>query len=152
MRPPRRAAAAARWLGTGTLMASFVAGCTWWPPAGSGGMAERSRPDRPRCTGCLRPPDPSWQALDVQRQLTAGHLERLVLRGAEWCLPGHVVAARDLQVRIVRELYGGLPMDAADDLIIARARLAELERRLDTVQGAGACTSPATAGRPLPVP
>ena len=152
MKPPGRAAAAARRLGTGTLMASLVAGCAWWPPAGSGGMAERSRPDRPRCTGCLRPPDPTWQELEVQRQLTAGHLERLVLRGAEWCLPGHVAAARDLQVRIVRELYGGLPLDAADDLIIARARLAELERRLDDVQRAGACTSPATAGTPFPVP
>ncbi len=152
MRPPGPAATAARWLGIGALIVCCVAACTWWPPGGSGGMAERFRPDRPRCTGCLRPPDPTWRELDTQRQLAAGQLERLVLRGAEWCLPGHVAAARDLQVRIVRELYGGLPMDAADDLIIARAGLAELERRLDYVQGAGACTSPATAGTPLPVP
>jgi hypothetical protein len=152
VRPPGAAAASRRRLASGIWLAVCAAACTWWPPPGSGGMAERSRPDRPRCTGCLRPPDPTWQELDTQRQLVQGRLERLVLRGAEWCLPAHVTEARDLQTRIVRELYGGLPLDAADDLIIARAELAELERRLDSIQKTGACTSAATAGAPLPVP
>jgi hypothetical protein len=122
----------------GTLLAGLEA-CTWWPAAGGGGMAELRRPDRPRCTGCLRPPDPTWQELDTQRQLAAGQLETLVLRGADWCLPGEVAVARELGNRIVRELYGGLPMDAADDLIVARAHLAELERRLNLIQDQGAC-------------
>ncbi len=133
------------------LTAGILSACTWWPPPGSGGMAERHRPDRPKCTGCLRPPDPTWQELDTQRQLAQGHLETLVLRGAQWCLPGQVAAARDLQTRIVRELFGGLPLDAANDLIVARARLAELERRLDYIQGSGACMTAATAGAPYPV-
>ena len=148
-----RGAAAPRWLLAATAwLALGGAACTWWPPPGSGGMAESSRPELPRCTGCLRPPDPTWRELDTQRQLAQGRLERLVLRGAAWCLPAHVAAAKDLQTRIVRELYGGLPLDAANDLIIARAALAELERRLDYIQKAGACTSAETAGAPLPVP
>jgi len=134
------------------LVACALTACTWWPPPGAGGMAELRRPDRPRCTGCLRPPDPTWQELDIQRQLAQTHLETLVLRGAQWCLPGQVAAAHELQNRIVRELFGGLPLDAADDLIVARERLAELERRLDGIQRSGACLSAATAGAPYPVP
>lgn len=152
MRGAARVRAPVQVLLSWAVTACVLAACTRWPPFGGGGMAELSRPDRPKCTGCLRPPDPTWRELDTQRQLTQDRLELLVLRGAGWCLPGHVAAARDLQTRIVRELFGGLPLDAANDLIIARARLAELERRLDYIQGSGACMTAATAGAPYRVP
>ncbi len=130
------------WLGV--LCASSA--CTYWPAAGAGGMAELRPPARPVSGSWFGHVDPAWQALDQQRRQTDCHLEALVLQGAELCLPAHVVAARDRQRRIVRALYGGLPLDAANDLIILRERLAELQRRLDYIQANGACLTPAMAG------
>ena len=134
------------WLG----VACALSACTFWPAAGAGGMAELRPPTRPVSASwfdrwCGRG-DSAWQELDQQRRQTECHLEALVLQGAELCLPAHVVAARERQRRIVRALYGGLPLDAANDLIILRERLAELQRRLDYIQANGACVTPAMAG------
>jgi hypothetical protein len=134
------------WLG----VACALSACTFWPASGAGGMAELRPPARPvsghwfgRWFGRA---DPAWLELDQQRRQADCHLEALVLQGAELCLPAHVVAARERQRRIVRALYGGLPLDAANDLIILRERLAELQRRLDYIQANGACVTPAMAG------
>jgi len=109
-------------------------------------MAELRPFGNPPCARCPGAPDPTWQEIDTQRQLARGELDNLVLRGAQLCLPGQVAALRDRQNRIVRALDGGLPLDAADDLIVQRERLAELRRRLDYIQGNGACMTPALAG------
>jgi hypothetical protein len=133
-------------LGALAILALTCSACTQWPPPGSGGLAELRPSPQPPCSRCPTSPDPTWNQLDIELQLVRGHLETLVLRGAELCLPGHVVEARDRQTRIARELQGGLPLDASDDLIVQRERLAELERRLDYIQGNGACMTPTLAG------
>lgn len=134
------------WLG----VACALAACTFWPASGAGGMAELRPPARPVSGSWFGRwfgrGDSAWQELDQQRRQTDCHLEALVLQGAELCLPAHVVAARERQRRIVRALYGGLPLDAANDLIILRERLAEMQRRLDYIQANGACVTPAMAG------
>lgn len=120
-------------------MALGSVACTRWPEHGAGGMAEIRVPARPECNTCLEYPDPSWDELNTQLQLVRGHLDTLVLRGADACLPAHVATARERQRRITRALHGGLPLDAQNDLIIQRDRLAELERRLDYIQNNGSC-------------
>lgn len=134
-------------LGLGALaVIALSCACARWPPAGSGGMAELRPPAGRACGLCLAPTAPQREQLDIELQLVRGHLDTLVLRGAELCLPGQVAGARERQTRIARALAGGLPLDAANDLIVQRERLAELERRLDYIQGNGACMAPNLAG------
>lgn len=133
-------------LGAWALAACILTACTQWPPLGGGGMAEIRPPARPVSRAVLGPGDPTWEEIADQSRLAQCQLDALVLRGAELCLPGQVAGARDRQTRITRELYGGLPLDAANDLIIQRERLAVLRRSLDYIQGNGACMTPAMAG------
>ncbi|HYN78082.1 MAG TPA: hypothetical protein VES73_09855 [Lamprocystis sp. (in: g-proteobacteria)] len=132
-------------LGALLLAACTLSACTSWPPIGGGGMAETRPPARPVSRAVLGPGDPTWEELATQSRLAQCRLDALVLRGAELCLPGQVAEARDRQTRITRQLYGGLPLDAANDLIIQRERLAVLQRSLDYIQGNGACMTPAVA-------
>lgn len=66
----------------------------------------------------------------------------MVLEGAEYCFPATVVQARTRQHRIIRELHGGLELDAANDLIIQRNLLLRLEQQLDYVTREQACIPP----------
>ena len=71
--------------------------------------------------------------LEFDLVLSRRHLDILVLEGADLCFPASVVEARQRENRIARELQGDLTMDASNDLIVQRERLARLERRLDYV-------------------
>ncbi|NLS12911.1 OmpA family protein [Vibrio sp. SM6] len=117
--------------------ALLLSGCTYYPEEGQGGMAEHYYstlspvlPDQP-----LTP----QQGMRFEWELLARQLDILVLEGAKLCFPASVYQARQLQDRIVRELYGGLEFDAANDIIIQRAALERLENQLDAVKGSGAC-------------
>ncbi len=75
-------------------------------------------------------------------QLTKLHLDALIQEGARWCFPAAVVQALEKQNRIARELEGGLLLDAANDLVIQRRRLNQLEQQLDYVLSQTTCTPP----------
>ncbi|WP_246335928.1 OmpA family protein [Vibrio marinisediminis] len=123
------------------LFASTLFGCTSYPPESRGGLAEQHidnsftpvMPDEP-----LGPE----HGLRFDWQLTKLHLDSLIREGARWCFPAAVVQALEKQNRIARELEGGLLLDAANDLVIQRKRLGELERQLDYVTSQANCVPP----------
>jgi len=80
--------------------------------------------------------------LHFELELVRRHLDVLVLEGAISCFPASVAQARGRQNRIARELHGELDSDAANDLIIERIRLAQLERQLDHVKKQALCVLP----------
>ncbi len=75
-------------------------------------------------------------------QLAKLHLNALIQEGARWCFPAAVLQAIEKQNRIARELQGGLLLDAANDLVIQRKRLNELELQLDYVTSQARCEPP----------
>ncbi|WP_394208976.1 OmpA family protein [Enterovibrio calviensis] len=119
---------------------ALSSGCSMFPDHGQGGMAEHHY-------SALSPvladqPLGPEHGLRFEWELSARHLDVLVLEGAELCFPATVLQARRMQDRIVRELHGDLEFDAANDLIIQRAALERLEKQLDAVKHSGACSPP----------
>jgi len=118
-----------------------LSGCTSYPKEGTGGLAENYAaasfspvmPDEP-----LGPE----HGLRFDWQLAKLHLDALIQEGAKWCFPAAVVQAKEKQNRIARELEGGLLLDAANDLIILRKSLNELELNLDYVTSQTRCAPP----------
>ncbi|MEZ9232745.1 OmpA family protein [Vibrio amylolyticus] len=116
-------------------------GCSSYPEEGRGGLAENYAasdfspvmPDEP-----LGPE----HGLRFDWQLAKLQLDSLVQQGAKWCFPAAVVQAIEKQNRIARELEGGLLLDAANDLVIQRKRLNELELQLDYVTSQTRCVPP----------
>ncbi|EEY44410.1 OmpA family protein [Vibrio mimicus] len=126
-------------IGLFTLLGT--AGCTSYPEKGRGGIAEAYMngefapvmPDEP-----LGPE----HGLRFDWQLSKLHLESLIREGAKWCFPAAVVQALEKQNRIARQLDGGLLLDAANDLLIQRKRLNQLEQQLDYVTSQTRCVPP----------
>ena len=83
-----------------------------------------------------------FRSLRFDWQLAKLHLDALIQEGARWCFPAAVVQAIEKQNRIARELQGGLLLDAANDLVIQRKRLNELEVQLDYVTSQARCEPP----------
>ncbi|PIB17363.1 OmpA family protein [Vibrio rotiferianus] len=125
-----------------------IVGCSslGYPEHGNGGLAESYQdisienyqfspvmPDEP-----LGPE----HGLRFDWQLSKLHLDALIQEGARWCFPAAVVQALEKQNRIARELEGGLLLDAANDLVIQRRRLNQLEKQLDYVLTQTKCTPP----------
>lgn len=120
-----------------TLLSSLISGCSSWPEHGRGGLAESHLE--------------SYIPVEAEHELTYEHglrfdfeftrrqLDMLILRGADRCFPASVVQAKQRQLRISRELIGGLFFDAANDVLIQRELLARLERQLNYVLEHGAC-------------
>ena len=119
----------------------YLTGCAGYPESGRGGLAEQSlnadfspvMPDEP-----LGPE----HGLRFDWQLSKLHLEMLIQEGAEWCFPAAVVQGKKRQNRIARELEGGLLLDAANDLVIQRKRLNQLEQQLNYVTSHQECQPP----------
>jgi outer membrane protein OmpA-like peptidoglycan-associated protein len=105
-----------------------IASCTSWPPRGQGGMAEHNLQFIPK-----HPLGPE-HGLYFEQDLSARHLDILILRGADVCFPASVKIAQTREDRIARQLQGGLHFDASNDLIIQRDQLEQLERQLDYVK------------------
>lgn len=102
-------------------------------PQGEGGIAEHNYSNTPNHPAGLE------NALYFELQLTQRHYDALIANGAKICFPASVEKARIRHARIARQLYGGLPGDAANDLIIQRDQLDRLERRLNYVQLMDSC-------------
>ncbi|NOH72669.1 OmpA family protein [Vibrio pectenicida] len=121
--------------------ALLCVGCSSYPEESRGGLAEQYiqssftpvMPDEP-----LGPE----HGLRFDWQLAKLHLDSLIREGARWCFPAAVVQAVEKQNRIARELEGGLLLDAANDIVIQRKRLDELERQLDYVTSQAKCVPP----------
>ncbi|MES9882051.1 MAG: OmpA family protein [Sedimenticola sp.] len=125
-----------------------ISGCVSWPMLGSGGMAE-VRPGDAILVEADQPLTPE-HGLRFDLELNRRHLDMLVLEGAELCFPATVVQAKAREKRIARALYGGLPFDAANDLIIQHQLLSRLEQQLDTVRSEQACKIPTSPDQEQP--
>ncbi|HHF3031333.1 TPA: OmpA family protein [Vibrio diabolicus] len=135
-----------RYVVSGLVVGMFGCSSFDYPDPGKGGLAENYQdisienyqfspvmPDEP-----LGPE----HGLRFDWQLTKLHLDALIQEGARWCFPAAVVQALEKQNRIARELEGGLLLDAANDLVIQRRRLNQLEQQLDYVLSQTTCTPP----------
>ncbi|MFA0085834.1 OmpA family protein [Vibrio sp. 10N.261.51.F12] len=119
----------------------LLSACTSYPDEGTGGIAEQYAgsdfspvmPDEP-----LGPE----HGLRFDWKLSKLHLDTLIREGANWCFPAAVLQAQEKQNRIARELEGGLWIDAANDIVIQRQKLNDLELRLDYVRTQSSCTPP----------
>ncbi|HHF3064056.1 TPA: OmpA family protein [Vibrio diabolicus] len=135
-----------RYVVSGLVVGMFGCSSFDYPDHGKGGLAENYQdisienyqfspvmPDEP-----LGPE----HGLRFDWQLTKLHLDALIQEGARWCFPAAVVQALEKQNRIARELEGELLLDAANDLVIQRRRLNQLEQQLDYVLSQTTCTPP----------
>ncbi|MCS0315965.1 OmpA family protein [Vibrio diabolicus] len=135
-----------RYVVSGLVVGMFGCSSFDYPDHGKGGLAENYQdisienyqfspvmPDEP-----LGPE----HGLRFDWQLTKLHLDALIQEGARWCFPAAVVQALEKQNRIALELEGGLLLDAANDLVIQRRRLNQLEQQLDYVLSQTTCTPP----------
>ncbi len=124
----------------------LVLGCTSYPEHGTGGLAESydSMNYQNADFSPVMPDEPLGpeHGLRFDWQLAKLHLDALIQEGARWCFPAAVVQAIEKQKRIARELQGGLLLDAANDLVIQRKRLNELELQLDYVTSQARCEPP----------
>ncbi|CAK2039285.1 putative Outer membrane protein SypB [Vibrio crassostreae] len=124
----------------------LVLGCTSYPEQGTGGLAESydSINYQNSDFSPVMPDEPLGpeHGLRFDWQLAKLHLDALIQEGARWCFPAAVVQAIEKQNRIARELQSGLLLDAANDLVIQRKRLNELEVQLDYVTSQARCEPP----------
>ncbi|MFH4400377.1 OmpA family protein [Vibrio diabolicus] len=135
-----------RYVVSGLVVGMFGCSSFDYPDHGKGGLAENYQdisienyqfsPVMPN-----EPLGPE-HGLRFDWQLTKLHLDALIQEGARWCFPAAVVQALEKQNRIARELEGGLLLDAANDLVIQRRRLNQLEQQLDYVLSQTTCTPP----------
>ncbi|MEZ8436181.1 OmpA family protein [Vibrio splendidus] len=129
-----------------SLSALVLGGCTSYPEQGTGGLAESydSINYQNADFSPVMPDEPLGpeHGLRFDWQLAKLHLDALIQEGARWCFPAAVVQAIEKQNRIARELQGGLLLDAANDLVIQRKRLNELEVQLDYVTSQARCEPP----------
>ncbi len=122
------------------LLCFLLTACAGWPPSGQGGMAEHI-PRSLRTVEANKQLGPE-HGLRFDLELTARHLDMLVLEGAELCFPATVVQAKERENRIRRELDGKLDYAAANDILIQRQVLTRLERQLDYVTAHDVCILP----------
>ncbi|WP_122055357.1 OmpA family protein [Vibrio sp. Evd11] len=127
-------------------LSALVLGCTSYPEQGTGGLAESYDPLNYQNSDFspVMPDEPLGpeHGLRFDWQLAKLHLDALIQEGARWCFPAAVVQAIQKQNRIARELQGGLLLDAANDLVIQRKRLNELDVQLDYVTSQARCEPP----------
>ncbi|NOI33985.1 OmpA family protein [Vibrio cyclitrophicus] len=127
-------------------LSALLLGCTSYPEHGTGGLAESydSTNYQNSDFSPVMPDEPLGpeHGLRFDWQLAKLHLDALIQEGARWCFPAAVVQAIEKQNRIARELQGGLLLDAANDLVIQRKRLNELEVQLDYVTSQARCEPP----------
>jgi len=119
-----------------TLFVSVIVtltGCSSKAPLGEGGIGEHNYSNTANHSVGLE------NALYFELQMSQRHLDALLADGANICFPAVVKKAQLRQNRVIRELQGGLPGDAANDLIIQRDQLNRLERRLNYVQLQESC-------------
>lgn len=122
-----------------------IVGCSSYPDQAQGGLAENYIQSKFTPVMPDEPLGPE-HGLRFDWQLAKLHLDSLIREGARWCFPAAVVQAIEKQNRIARELEGGLLLDAANDIVIQRKRLNELELQLDYVTSQTKCVPPMDEG------
>ena len=100
-----------------------LAGCSSWPPAGQGGMAEV----RPPVATSGERSEAAYAALKT----LAERLDALRSAGAAARYPARLVTANRLTVRIRRALAGGLVEDAESDLTLLVSQVDALSADMD---------------------
>ena len=130
-----------KYIALGVSSVLSLLGCTSYPDEGRGGLAEQYIQSSFTPIMPNEPLGPE-HGLRFDWQLAKLHLDSLIREGARWCFPAAVVQAIEKQNRIARELEGGLLLDAANDIVIQRKRLDELERQLDYVTSQAKCAPP----------
>lgn len=127
-----------------TALATFHIGCTSWPSSARGGFAEHDHD--------------AFIPIEAHQHITYKHglrldydishnqLNYLATQGATHCFPAAVTQARLLDNRIIREIQSELYADAANNLIVQRTKLAQLERNVNVVWSQGACNKRVTFG------
>ena len=102
----------------------LATGCTHWPAHGQGGLAEHTAaPLYPiEVPAVVNPHHDNTltveQGLRLDSDNTRQQLDTLVLQGANICFPAAVYRLNLRQIRIERQLTGGLSADAAIDVLI----------------------------------
>ncbi|MGF1755362.1 OmpA family protein [Vibrio makurazakiensis] len=128
------------------VLSLLASGCASYPEHGTGGLAESYNSINYENSDFspVMPNEPLGpeHGLRFDWELAKLHLDSLVREGAKWCFPAAVVQAIEKQNRIARELQGGLLLDAANDLVIQRKRLNQLETQLDYVTSQTRCVPP----------
>ncbi len=131
---------------TAFIIIVLLSGCTSYPENGTGGLAENYTGSNYASSSFspVMPDEPLGpeHGLRFDWQIAKLHLDSLIREGAKWCFPASVVQAQEKQNRIARELEGGLLLDAANDIIILRKTLNDLELRLDYVTSQTRCVPP----------
>ncbi|SHH29401.1 OmpA family protein [Ferrimonas marina] len=115
------------------LLTGCLCGCVSWAPAGRGGMAEHQDAMLAWLDASTDEAMGPEHGVLFEATLLKHHLDLLVLEGAELCFPASVAQARMREHRILRQLEGGLVMDAATDIEAQQGFLHALEQRLDSV-------------------
>lgn len=123
------------------ILASLLLACTSYPDEGTGGIAENYAGSEFSPVMPEEPLGPE-HGLRFDWKLAKLHLDSLIQEGAQWCFPAAVLQAQEKQNRIARELEGGLWIDAANDIVIQRKKLNDLELRLDYVLSQATCAPP----------
>lgn len=123
------------------ILLTTLVGCTSYPEGGQGGLAENYSTSN---FSPVMPDEPLGpeHGLRFDWQLSKLHLDMLINEGAKWCFPAAVVQNKTRENRIARELESGLLLDAANDLIIQRKRLSELDQKLSFVSSQSKCVVP----------
>ena len=126
----------------------LATGCTHWPAHGQGGLAEHTAaPLYPiEIPAVVNPHHDNTltveQGLRLDSDNTRQQLDTLVLQGGNICFPAAVYRLNLRQIRIERQLTGGLSADAAIDVLIQRKALDQLRQQLAQVNPAVTCALP----------
>ena len=133
--------------GAGLLLAT--AGCTVWPPASGGGMAEYRAPITPpegttfslsgriKDAEVLPETEAALAAARARLACEAGRLDALRRASAETHrLTGRVLVPEDTATQARRELAAGLPADAERTIDRLRAQVSEIAPELPDATGA----------------
>lgn len=119
------------------VIATIHMGCTSWPNAGKGGFAEHQLD--------VFIPVEHNQELNYQHglrfdyELSQHQLDYLITQGADLCFPALVNTARQQEKRVIRELAAQMFADAANNIIILRTQINQLDQQLEHVTLKGAC-------------
>ena len=107
----------------------LITGCTPWPTPGTGGMAEVTHaplPAAPVNYARVTPYDMTVYRLTLNRY----YLQSLKSEGAARCFPGQWEETNQWANRVSRELFGGLTVDADNDLLILENKINSLQHRM----------------------
>ena len=118
------------------VLASSISACTAWPDPVSFNEELLANDD------AMQEQAFDSQRLGEQFRRLDLELDVLVLRGANDCLPAHVVSAEKMATRLHNELRVGLYQDVISDLAVFSKQLDQVRRRLEYLGEHTRCREP----------